>query len=70
MRRANLRNTDLRESNLVGADLRETNLQDTNLTGARYDSNTRWPAGFDPLSSGALARPAAARPEVMRDPVP
>ena len=63
------RNTDLRESNLVGADLRETNLQDTNLTGARYDSNTRWPAGFDPLSSGALARAAAARPEALREPV-
>ena len=69
LRRANLRNTDLRESNLVGADLRETNLQDTNLTGARYDSNTRWPSGFDPLSSGALARAAAARPEALREPM-
>ena len=67
MRRANLRSTDLRESNLVGTNLSETNLQDTNLTGARYDANTRWPAGFDAVLAGALIRGNHPRAEPQRE---
>ncbi|HNS41036.1 MAG TPA: pentapeptide repeat-containing protein, partial [Promineifilum sp.] len=69
MRGANLRSTDMRESNLVGADLSETTLQDTNLTGSRFDANTRWPVGFDPIAAGAIARSGAARPEPQREPI-
>jgi hypothetical protein len=37
---------------------------DPNLTGARYDAHTRWPAGFDPARHGAIradAPPSAKR---------
>jgi uncharacterized protein YjbI with pentapeptide repeats len=44
--------TDLR-----GADLRGAWLSKANLTNARYDARTRWPAGFDPLKHGAVLTP-------------
>jgi len=58
LRRADLRGADLtganlREAELMGADLRNAVLRGARLEGARYDSSTRWPAGFDPESSSA-----------------
>jgi hypothetical protein len=61
---ANLSGADLRGADLSGAQLFETdlrfacltgaNLTGANLTGATYNSETRWPAGFDPEQAGAL----------------
>ncbi len=42
--RADLRNIDLREANLSRASLRE----------AKYNANTKWPEGVDPVAAGAL----------------
>ncbi|MDG9700872.1 pentapeptide repeat-containing protein [Streptomyces sp. DH37] len=49
-RRADLRMADLRGADLSGADLRETRLE-----GARANSRTRWPEGFDATARGVLA---------------
>jgi hypothetical protein len=59
-----LKNADLTGANLTGADLTEANLKGANfeqasltgmiLHGARHNSETRWPAGFDPVSHGAV----------------
>lgn len=51
---ANLMKTDLR-----GADLTAANLKCTNLHTATYDSQTRWPQGFQPAMSGALCAAVA-----------
>ena len=51
---ANLVGADLSETNLCGADLRDANLIRVDLTGARYDSRTVWPEGFDPRAAGAI----------------
>jgi uncharacterized protein YjbI with pentapeptide repeats len=66
MQEADLRNTkglrDLRNADLRNADLRGANLVNmgdpagysgVKLTGAKYDSKTRWPEGFDLEGSGA-----------------
>lgn len=50
---ADLRGTNLKKVQLGGADLREAQLDGANLKGARYDTKTRWPAGFDPAAAGA-----------------
>ena len=44
------------ESDLRGAHMRSKNLRYANLTGARYDTLTRWPSGFDPERQGAVKR--------------
>ena len=47
---------------VLPADLRHVDLADADLTGATYDSRTRWPEGFDPQAHGAVlveARPAS-----------
>jgi hypothetical protein len=49
-----LRGVDLAGADFRGADLTEAHLRDANLHGARYDSGTRWPAGFDRAKSGAV----------------
>ena len=59
---ARLAGTDLRDVNLSGAwlhnaDLRFAQLRRTRLSGARYSEGTRWPAGFDPRSRGAVPAP-------------
>ena len=46
---ADLSNAQLLWSNLAGARLDGANLTDT-----RYNQHTRWPAGFDPSTTGAL----------------
>jgi hypothetical protein len=40
--------------NLQNADLSEALLVGVRLEGARYDSRTRWPRGFDPEQHGAI----------------
>lgn len=43
------------EADLRGADLQgATNLHQVYWDGARYDSSTKWPQGFDPTDSGAM----------------
>jgi hypothetical protein len=49
---ANLPRSDLR-----GADLRGCTIDDVHLRGARYDKQTRWPDGFDPVAAGAAFIP-------------
>ena len=39
------------------AKLRGVTLTGADLTGARYDHLTRWPAGFDPARHGAILTP-------------
>jgi hypothetical protein len=61
---ANLNRADLTGANLTGAQLFEADLRAANLTGAeladasltdaRYNRETRWPAGFDPAQAGVL----------------
>ena len=59
LRFADLSGTDLSMSNLTGsnlrwADLSTANLTEADLTGARYNSQTKWPEGFDYENSGAI----------------
>ncbi len=54
-----LRGAVLSGANLSGANLREARLWEAvlrkaNLSGARYDANTKWPEGFDPVAKGAV----------------
>jgi uncharacterized protein YjbI with pentapeptide repeats len=59
---ANLAGTDLRGADLRVSSWWEVSWGDgrivpqttTDLTGARYDAQTRWPAGFDPRKHGAI----------------
>jgi uncharacterized protein YjbI with pentapeptide repeats len=51
---ADLRQADLRGADLTGADLRGAILNRATLTGARYNTHTRWPSGFDPERHGAI----------------
>ena len=53
LRRADLSGTDLRGTDLRGADLRRADLSRANIRGAKYDSSTVWPHGFDPEAAGA-----------------
>jgi len=47
-----LARTSLRRANLRGADLRAYE-GGADMTGAIYDSSTRWPSHFDPHQHGA-----------------
>ena len=49
----NLRGADLAGADLCGALLPVVNLQGAILAGARYDTATRWPPGFDAVRRGA-----------------
>ncbi|MCH2540336.1 MAG: pentapeptide repeat-containing protein [Anaerolineales bacterium] len=56
---ANLTNTKLTNANLSGANLQCANLSGANLTrinltGAKYNADTIWPNGFDPVLAGAI----------------
>lgn len=51
---ANLGLANLENANLVGANLRLANLRGTSLRDANYSEQTRWPAGFDPVATGAI----------------
>jgi uncharacterized protein YjbI with pentapeptide repeats len=52
---AELESANLAHANLIGTDLRETRLTWTRLRGARYNADTRWPEGFDPVAAGAVS---------------
>ena len=64
LREADLHGADLRGVNLNDANLNSANLSAANLNGAdlgnaklhkaRYDRNTKWPEGFDPVAAGAV----------------
>lgn len=49
-----LSGVDMCWAHLVGADLRQARLVEVRLEGARYDSTTQWPDGFDPEYYGAV----------------
>jgi hypothetical protein len=62
---ANLSGADLRGTRVCGEAVRHedfgvverlgsTDLSGVSLTCARYDTATRWPAGFDPARAGAV----------------
>ncbi len=51
---ADLRGIDLPKANLRGANLNAANLHRAELRGAKYNANTKWPAGFDPVAAGAV----------------
>ena len=51
---ANLRGAILSEANLRGADLRGADLRRADLRGAKYNADTTWPEGFDPVAAGAV----------------
>jgi uncharacterized protein YjbI with pentapeptide repeats len=53
--RANLTGAVLTETNLSGADLSESNPITATLSGAVYDSRTRWPQGFHAPGAHAAA---------------
>ncbi len=40
--------------NLFGVNLSNSNIIGATFTGANYDSQTVWPAGFDPIAAGAI----------------
>jgi uncharacterized protein YjbI with pentapeptide repeats len=44
---------DLQGVDLSGADLGGANLSRADLRGAKYDADTTWPEGFDPVAAGA-----------------
>lgn len=57
---ADMRNAELRGSDMNRSDMRAVDLQGANVAGvvwygARYDSATRWPRGFDPTAAGAVS---------------
>jgi uncharacterized protein YjbI with pentapeptide repeats len=59
---ANLAHTALQfaqfsRANLAGANLQGAQFFFTNLTDARYDARTRWPATFNPRKHGAILTP-------------
>lgn len=51
---ANLRNADLSKAHLEGADLRKAFWEGADFSNVVYDTNTKWPEDFDPVSAGAL----------------
>jgi len=54
LRHAKLDHAILVNANLRGAKLEDSSLDGADLTGAIFDSDTVWPAGFDPLAHGAV----------------
>jgi CheY-like chemotaxis protein len=63
---ASLSQADLRGTDLRGAIVEQANLSGALLVGARYDRQTRWPAGFDPNAHG-LHAPGSAPPAPRHD---
>jgi len=54
LRGADLTGADLRRADLRGADLTRATLAATVLDRARYDAETKWPAGLTPLLTKAI----------------
>jgi uncharacterized protein YjbI with pentapeptide repeats len=61
---ADLSRATLKEADLRGADLSRARLEGAVFTGARFDCETRWPAGFNAVAYGAVPveRDCASRP--------
>ncbi|MDX1688396.1 MAG: pentapeptide repeat-containing protein [Candidatus Promineifilaceae bacterium] len=51
---ADLEGADLRDASLGWADLRQANLDGARLENARYNEQTRWPAGFSAEEAGCI----------------
>lgn len=62
---ADLRRVDFRHASFCRADLTGAQVDEAHFDGARYDGKTRWPAGFEPRTRGAMfiARPLTTRIE-------
>jgi autotransporter-associated beta strand protein len=52
LRNANFTNANLSSAGLTGADLTGATLTGATLSNARFNSGTKWPAGFNPLNKG------------------
>ena len=51
---ADLSGLDLSGADLFRARLIDAELSRANLSGAKYDNDTKWPEGFDPVAAGAV----------------
>ncbi|MCO4763913.1 MAG: pentapeptide repeat-containing protein [Myxococcales bacterium] len=58
--------SDIVGRRLQGKDLRKFDLRGLDLRWTRYDSRTRWPAGFNPRTSGAVGPKAKLAGRVLR----
>ena len=56
LHKANLREADFLEVNVIGSDLREADLSDAKLEGAIYNAQNLWPEGFDPKVAGFMLK--------------
>ncbi len=54
LREATLSEADLSGANLCRAHLNRANLVGARLSGAKYNSKTIWPDGFDPVAAGCV----------------
>ncbi len=54
MKNADLEKANLTHAKLQGADLTGANLSQAILEKAQFDSTTKWPDNFDPLSKSAV----------------
>jgi uncharacterized protein YjbI with pentapeptide repeats len=54
LQNANLQGADLFGADLRGANLKDANLQDALLKDAKYDSQTTFPTGFNPVDAGMI----------------
>lgn len=57
LERADLQGANLRKAGLWQADLQGAELQEADLQGARVDSRTMWPVGFDWQAAGIAMKP-------------
>lgn len=49
-----LSGANLSQSNLCGTDLSQADLSGVSLNGAKYNQDTKWPQGFDPIKARAI----------------
>ncbi len=69
LRLADLSGADLRGATLARSDLRQANLDGARLRAALADTQTRWPAGFDPVGAGVQVASQAV-PDSSEIPTP
>jgi hypothetical protein len=68
--RSKFNNADLENANLEAAcveyaDFSGANLTGTRLIDAKFNNETKWPTGFDPVEMGATASETAAKPSTV-----
>lgn len=51
---AELTSSNLADADFSGADLKDAHLRGARLRGAKYDAQTGWPVGFDPIGAKAI----------------